>query len=39
MGLAGGIMAPLFTGGSLTANLRLKKQLMKEFCKITTKPT
>ena len=25
MGLAGGIMAPLFTGGSLTANLRLKK--------------
>lgn len=37
MGLAGGAILPLFTGGRRLANIRLKKQLMKEFCKTTTK--
>lgn len=37
LGVGGGLMTPLFQGGSLIANLKLKKQLMKEFCKIITK--
>lgn len=37
LGLGGGLMTPLFQGGSLIANLRLKKQLMKESYKTTTK--
>lgn len=37
LGVGGGLITPLFQGGSLIANLKLKKQLMKEFCKIITK--
>lgn len=37
LGVGGGLVTPLFQGGSLIANLKLKKQLMKEFCKIITK--
>lgn len=37
LGVGGGLVTPLFQGGSLIANLKLKKQLMKEFCKTITK--